>query len=197
MSQNFAIKPFDNLTNVDVYHILSARSRVFVVEQHCAYQDIDGLDFDCLHLIAHQNEALIGYCRIIPPSVSPTHAGFNSENAKSVCRIGRVLVLPEHRGNGLSRQIMQQAIQYCRTHYKKQPIQIAAQTYLTAFYASLGFEIVGNAYDEDGIEHIDMVLDHTKTSKSKLAALAVPNYLAIVTLLLALAFIAGLVYLMV
>ena len=67
MTCEFSLKTFDELTSVDLYHILKARSQAFVVEQNCAYQDMDEVDFDCLHLIAHQNAALVGYCRIIPP----------------------------------------------------------------------------------------------------------------------------------
>ena len=69
MTCEFSIKTFDELTTVDLYHILKARSQVFVVEQNCPYQDMAEVDFDCLHLVAHQNEALIGYCRIIPPQL--------------------------------------------------------------------------------------------------------------------------------
>lgn len=79
MTCEFSIKTFDELTSVDLYHIFKARSQVFVVEQNCAYQDMDEVDFDCLHLIAHQNGALVGYCRIIPP-------GFNRIKIQSIGR---------------------------------------------------------------------------------------------------------------
>nr|WP_241879597.1 hypothetical protein [Psychrobacter sp. PraFG1]UNK06420.1 hypothetical protein MN210_07915 [Psychrobacter sp. PraFG1] len=69
MTVKFTIKNFDELTAVDVYYILQARSQVFVVEQHCPYQDVDDIDFECLHLVAHMDKTLVGYCRIIPPNV--------------------------------------------------------------------------------------------------------------------------------
>lgn len=163
MSVKYTIKGFDDLTAVDVYYILQARSQVFVVEQQCAYQDIDEVDFDCLHLVAHMNKTLIGYCRIIPPNVGGTNPN---------PRIGRVLVIPDNRLNGVAREIMTRAIKYCHSKYGKKPIQIAAQTYLIDFYQSLGFEAIGQPYDEDGLEHIDMVLNRAKRKKVAVPALA-------------------------
>lgn len=169
MSVSFPIKKFDELSPIDVYYILQARAQVFVVEQHCAYQDIDDLDLDALHLVAHKDKMLIGYCRIIPPGVAES-ATITAPHPN--CRIGRVLVLPEHRGSGLARQIMTRAIKHCRSKYGKGPIDIAAQTYLIDFYQSLGFKAVGEPYFEDGLEHIDMVL---LEPKRKVALPAVGN----------------------
>ncbi|WP_438012602.1 GNAT family N-acetyltransferase [Psychrobacter raelei] len=162
MTVKFTIKNFDELTAVDVYYILQARSQVFVVEQHCPYQDVDDIDFECLHLVAHMDKTLVGYCRIIPPNVGGVASNPNP-------RIGRVLVLPEYRRNGLARDIMMHAIKYCRSKYGKKPIRIAAQTYLTEFYQSLGFEAIGEPYEEDGLSHIDMVLQQNKR-KTKAAS---------------------------
>ncbi|WP_435978438.1 GNAT family N-acetyltransferase [Psychrobacter sp. DM4] len=206
MSTQFSIKTFDELTTVDLYHILKARSQVFVVEQNCPYQDIDEVDFDCLHLIAHKDEALVGYCRIISPEVntlttnlsvttSPYHASKQISGAMPA--IGRVLVLPEHRGYGLARQIMTNAIQYCRRKYGKKPIIISAQTYLLPFYESLGFVVEGERYLEDGIEHVRMVLQVLKKVKvKKESSGVVANTLIFLLLILGLLFIAGLIYLM-
>lgn len=166
MSISYSIKKFDELSPVDLYYILQARSQVFVVEQQCAYQDIDEIDFDCLHLVAHKDKSLIGYCRIIPPGVGISAAAppVSPDTPTPGCRIGRVLVLPEHRGDGLAREIMTRAIKHCRSKYGKRTIGISAQTYLIHFYQSLGFESVGQPYLEDGLEHINMVL---KTPKRK------------------------------
>ena len=80
--------------------------------------------------------------------------------------IGRVLVLSEHRGDGLARQMMNQAIAQCRKKYgKKRPIIISAQAYLLNFYESLGFVAEGEHYLEDNIEHVKMVLYVTKKNK--------------------------------
>lgn len=162
MSISFSIKKFDELSSVDLYYILQARSQVFVVEQHCAYQDIDELDFDCLHLVAHKDKSLIGYCRIIPPGMTNVTPINSATSPTPGCRIGRVLVLPENRGSGLARNIMNRAIKHCRSKYPKQTIGISAQTHLIDFYQSLGFEAVSQPYLEDGIEHIDMVFKVNK-----------------------------------
>ncbi|WP_435950975.1 GNAT family N-acetyltransferase [Psychrobacter sp. DM8] len=203
MDSELSIKSFDELTGVDLYHILKARSQVFVVEQNCAYQDMDEVDFDCLHLIAHKDEALIGYCRIIPPEfntlstnlsviTSSSHAALNTMPA-----IGRVLVLPQYRSSGLARQIMTDAIRYCRKKYGKKPIIISAQTYLLPFYESLGFIPEGERYLEDGIEHIKMVLRvPQKVKVKKESSGIVANVLTFLLLILGLLFIAGLIYLM-
>ncbi|WP_230661654.1 GNAT family N-acetyltransferase [Psychrobacter sp. I-STPA10] len=200
MAYKLSIKTFDELTNVDLYHILRARSQVFVVEQNCAYQDIDEVDFDCLHLVAHQNEMLIGYCRIIAPEFStlmPKTIGVYG--AKPMPSIGRVLVMPEYRGTGLARKMMKQAIKYCHKHYRKIPIIISAQTYLTQFYQSLGFVIDGMPYLEDGIEHVTMILDPNQKKKGKTISVAATTTKLLYGLLVLLAavFIIGLLYLMV
>ena len=164
MTTEFSIKTFDELTSVDIYHILKARSQVFVVEQNCVYQDMDEVDFDCLHLVAHQNQALVGYCRIIPPEYNKLRSNLavaNStikSNDTAMSAIGRVLVLSAYRGDGVARQMMIQAIAHCRKKYgKKRPIILSAQIYLLSFYESLGFIPEGDYYLEDGIEHVNMI----------------------------------------
>ncbi len=205
MSYQFSIKSFDELTSVDLYHILKARSQVFVVEQHCAYQDMDEVDFDCLHLVAHQNEALVGYCRIIPPQFNTLKSNLSmvkpaGNAANTMPAIGRVLVLSEYRGDGIARQIMLQAIAYCRKKFgKKTPIIISAQTYLLHFYESLGFVSEGEFYLEDDIEHVKMVLYVVKKAKARklgTEASRVSTLLNILLSIIGLLFIAGLVYLM-
>lgn len=208
MTCEFSIKTFDELTSVDLYHILKARSQVFVVEQNCAYQDMDEVDFDCLHLIAHQNEALVGYCRIIPPefnhlksNLAVTDSAAKS-NHTSMSAIGRVLVLSAHRGEGLARQIMTHAIAHCRKKYgKKRPIIISAQSYLLSFYESLGFVPEGDHYLEDNIEHVKMVLyvaKKTKVRKERTdTATTTTKVLSALLFIMAALFILGLLYLMI
>lgn len=196
MTCEFSIKTFDELTSIDIYHILKARSQVFVVEQNCPYQDMDEVDFDCLHLVAHQNEALIGYCRIIPPTFNTKKSAVNPSGP--IPSIGRVLVLAAHRGDGVARQIMLEAIKYCRKKYGKKPIIISAQTYLLNFYQSLGFIPEGEHYLHDGIEHVIMVLPIIKKVKiKKESSGTASNILSFLLLILALLFIVGLVYLMI
>lgn len=208
MTCTFSIKTFDELTSVDLYHILKARSQVFVVEQNCAYQDMDEVDFDCLHLIAHQNEALVGYCRIIPPEFNKLKSNLSvadpdiKTNHTAMPAIGRVLVLSAHRGDGIARQMMIHAIAHCRKKYgKKRPIILSAQAYLLSFYESLGFVPEGDHYLEDDIEHVKMVLYVSKKTKVKKeraeSASTTSKVLGSLLFIMAALFILGLLYLMI
>lgn len=210
MTCTFTIKTFDELTSVDLYHILKARSQVFVVEQNCAYQDMDEVDFDCLHLIAHQNEALVGYCRIIPPEFNKLASNLTVADPAikpinaAMPAIGRVLVLSAHRGDGIARQIMTQAIAHCRKKYgKKRPIIISAQVYLLSFYESLGFVPEGDHYLEENIEHVKMVLYVAKKTKVRKErdytspSSTTNKVLSALLFILAALFVLGLLYLMI
>ncbi len=145
-----SIKPFNELSNRELYEILKLRSDIFIVEQNCAYPDIDGKDYDCLHLMIKEQEELMAYVRILPKGVT-----FDTAS------IGRVVTAPNHRGKGLSRLAMQNAIELIKNHWKETKITIGAQVYLNDFYASLGFVNIGESYIEDGIEHINMILTWT------------------------------------
>lgn len=159
-SLHFEIQRFEQLSNHQLYQILQSRCDVFVVEQQCAYQDLDGIDLQAWHVQGfvkdnHHNEDikdnkdnLAVYARIIPPNVHPTGKP----------TIGRVITVKEFRGQNLARKLMIKAIEFCHTYYPRQPIYICAQTYLLDFYQSLGFVPQGERYLEDGIPHIDMIL---------------------------------------
>ena len=146
---------FAELSGYQVYNIIQAREQVFVKDQNCSYIDADGIDFEAMHLSAYQDDVdkqkipqLLAYCRIIPPVTS--NDGYP--------HIGRVLVLGSYRGQGLARQLMVRAINYCHSQFPKQPIHISAQTYLIKFYQSLNFVCEGEVYSDGGIEHIPMIL---------------------------------------
>lgn len=181
-SVSWQLTTFAELSAYQIYNIIQAREQVFVKDQNCAYIDADGLDFEAMHLSAYQDDAdsqsisknrapqLLAYCRILAPVSSdhnktqpdtPTTA--QSYSHKSYPRIGRVLVLADYRGYGLARQLMIRAIEYCHARFPNQPIHISAQTYLIEFYQSLGFICDGAAFDEEGIEHIPMILDTLET----------------------------------
>lgn len=149
--EQYAVKKFSELTVEELYNILRLRSEIFVVEQQCIYQDIDGMDKVALHLFARDpaNGFVIAYCRIFGPDVM--YAGHSS--------IGRVVVKKEYRGAGIARKLMNHAIDYTRKSFPNFPIKISAQNYLLDFYASLSFRPVGDSYLEDGIAHTAMILD--------------------------------------
>ncbi len=130
---------FADLTTTLLYDVLALRQRVFVVEQSCAYLDVDGLDCSAEHQCVFDADRLVAYLRIV------------SSN-----KIGRVVVAPEYRGRGLARQLMVAAIERIKGHDAGAVIYLSAQVYLVKFYESLGFVAQGEPYDEDGILHVDM-----------------------------------------
>ena len=139
---------YEQLTRDQLYAILRLRAEVFVVEQDCVYQDLDDKDQQAIHLLGLTEDGrLAAYTRIVDKGVSyPDYAS-----------IGRVITAPFARGKGLGRPLMKKSIQALFDHYGKQPIKIGAQAHLQAYYGSLGFEGVGEVYDEDGIPHRGMV----------------------------------------
>lgn len=148
MDINWQIKSFGALSAADLYEILRLRNEVFVVEQNCPYQDVDGKDLKSIHLMAFDKGRLAAYCRLLPDGVSfPEHS------------IGRVITQADYRGSGLGRQLMEKAIKTAReTLFGHVPIRIGAQFYLKRFYESFGFVQTSTIYLEDGIEHIEMLL---------------------------------------
>jgi ElaA protein len=137
---------FDALSPLALYELMALRQRVFVVEQRCIYLDADGEDMGATHLLGRDDAGhLAAYARLLGPGVR------FAEHA-----IGRVVVAPEARGRGLARALMERALASIRAAHGEVPVALAAQAHLERFYASLGFERVGESYDEDGIPHVDM-----------------------------------------
>jgi predicted GNAT family N-acyltransferase/uncharacterized protein YndB with AHSA1/START domain len=140
-----------------LYDVLVLRSSVFVVEQDCAYQDLDGRDLldGTRHLIGRQG-AVAAYARILAPEVAPEHglpARGEASPEMSTPRIGRVIVTREARGQQLGRRLIERAVRSCEQHWPGQPIELGAQAHLVALYGSVGFVPVGDAFVEDGIPH--------------------------------------------
>lgn len=137
---------FEELDSELLYAILGLRAEVFVVEQDCAYQDLDGNDRDALHLCGLYDGELACYARVNAPGTKTPYTA-----------ISRVLAAKEHRGKGLGRMLMREAIARCERLWPDATIGLSAQQYLVEFYASLGFRAVSNPYDEEGIPHVDML----------------------------------------
>jgi ElaA protein len=143
----WTLKSFDELSVGELYDVLAARIRVFVVEQDCPYQEADELDKVSLHMIVTDDQGRVAaYIRLIPPGKAYAEAA-----------IGRVIVAEEFRGIQLGREIMERGKQEIATRWPGASIRIGAQIYLNKFYASLGFENQGDEYLEDGIPHIEML----------------------------------------
>lgn len=146
MTISTRLKSFHELTVEELYQVLKLRTEVFVVEQNCVFQDMDDKDQKCYHLMMFQDDLLVGYSRLVPAGLSYAEMA-----------IGRVITASSVRGTGLGKKLMELAIDYCQQLLGPGPIRIGAQTYALGFYASLGFVAEGETYDEDGIEHVEMV----------------------------------------
>ena len=140
------IKTFNVLTTQELYDLLQLRSEVFVVEQDCVYQDVDGKDQKALHVLGYKDEKLIAYTRVFKPGLYFKEAS-----------IGRVVVVENERKFKYGYSIMEASIEAIKEHYNETTIKISAQTYLKKFYTNLGFSIVGEEYLEDDIPHIAMI----------------------------------------
>jgi ElaA protein len=139
---------FDELTVGQLYAVLEARVAIFVVEQNCPYQDLDGLDAGGEHLIAWSGAKVAAYLRVLGPGTR-----FGDEPS-----IGRIITAKEFRGSGLGREVVARGIARTRQRYPGMPVRISAQCYLEKFYESLGFEKVSEPYLEDDIPHVEMLL---------------------------------------
>lgn len=145
MNLQWEIKRFEALSLSELYKLLQLRSEVFVVEQNCVYQDIDGKDEKALHLIGEENGEIVAYARLFKPKDYFDEAS-----------IGRVVVRETSRSKKLGHILMREAIQVIETHFDVTEITISAQLYLKHFYESHGFVQISDTYLEDDIPHIRM-----------------------------------------
>ena len=145
---NWYCKAFNELSLNELYEILALRTEVFIVEQDCPFQDQDGeKDFKSLHLFGKNTDnKIVAYSRLVPSGLAFSEAS-----------IGRVINAPKYRKLGIGRELMKKSIEKLYQHFGKVNIRIGAQYYLKAFYESFDFQIDGNLYLEDGIEHIEMI----------------------------------------
>ena len=143
------IKKFQELTVDETYNILKLRSEVFVVEQNCVYQDLDGKDDRAMHLFYKEENEMIAYTRIFQKG------DYYPENPS----IGRVVVSKKERGKEIGKSIMKESILYIKNNYNNKSIELSAQKYLEKFYKELEFYCQGDDYLEDGIPHQRMFYD--------------------------------------
>ena len=137
---------FEALTTAELYDLLRLRSEVFVVEQICIFQDMDGADAQAMHLLGRLEGELVACARCFPAGAKFTEAS-----------IGRVATRDKVRGRGAGHVLMQQALACLQQHWGPQAIRIGAQARLEHFYQQHGFEKTGAPYVEDGISHIEML----------------------------------------
>ncbi len=140
------IKTFKELTTQELYDVLQIRAEIFVVEQDCVYQDLDGKDQKALHILGYKSGKMVAYTRVFKPGDYFKEAS-----------IGRVVVKENERQHKYGYAIMKASIEAIKNHYNETAIRISAQTYLRRFYSNLEFKEVGEEYLEDGIPHIHMI----------------------------------------
>lgn len=148
MPLTWTLKNFHDLTVDELYAILHLRSEIFVVEQNCVFLDVDYKDQKASHLMGYDNDKLVAYTRLLPPGISYTEMS-----------IGRVVTLAAARNSGIGKLLMTTSIGKIYELFGKQPVRIGAQLYLKRFYESFGFQQSSAVYIEDGIEHIEMLLN--------------------------------------
>jgi len=140
------IKTYSELNVDELHDMLQLRSEVFVVEQTCVYNDLDGWDKNATHIFMYQDELIVAYARILPAGTKYPQIS-----------IGRVVVNPGFRKRDLGKLIVARAVEFAIQEWKAKEIKISAQLYLKKFYEDLGFKPVTDIYDEDGIPHIGMI----------------------------------------
>jgi len=137
---------FADLSAPQLYAVCAAREAVFVVEQSCPYQELDGLDLDAMHLIGWSGSEVAAYLRVLGPGVRYAEPS-----------IGRVLTSKPFRGTGVGRTLVEMSLEYIDRHHPGQGMRISAQAHLERFYGSFGFVTASERYLEDDIPHVEML----------------------------------------
>jgi|TARA_R110002050_G_scaffold11210_2_gene38121 ElaA protein len=151
MELDFKWSRLESLSTLELFNIIKARESVFVVEQQCPYQETDDMDLHSWHLSVFLNGELAAYVRVVDPGVKYEQPS-----------IGRVMTLEKFRNLKIGRALMNEAVRFTEEQFPQMGIKIGAQVYLKNFYESLGFEVITEPYDEDGISHIDMIRPSAK-----------------------------------
>ena len=142
------IKHYSELTTDEFHDIVALRISVFIIEQNCPYQELDGRDKHSFHLLLRDGEKTIGTLRIPERGISYPEVS-----------IGRVVSATDRRHEKLGHQMMSDAMRFIQTQFPGSSVRISAQSHLAAFYARYGFVATGKEYEEDGIPHIEMLFN--------------------------------------
>lgn len=135
---------FEDLSGREVHDLLKLRGDVFVVEQCCAFPEIDGRDVEAFHLLWRVEGSLAACLRVFAP------------DTQARARIGRLATASRFRGQGLGHRLMAEALRFCAERFPGCAIDLSAQAHLVSFYESHGFASVSEPYSEDDILHVDM-----------------------------------------
>ena len=142
------VKKFSELDTLTFFKLAKARIDIFVVEQECAYPELDDVDIlkGTRHIYCLDNEGeVVAYSRCY-------------QKPLQVTAIGRVIITEPNRGKGLASALMKESLHVCTNVWPDCKVQLSAQTHLTPFYTRLGFKAISDSYLEDGIPHTDMEL---------------------------------------
>jgi ElaA protein len=133
--------PVGQIDPVLLYRLLALRVDVFVVEQHCAYPELDGRDLEpSARLVWAEADGLpVATLRLL-------------EDPDGRARIGRVATALSARSAGVAARLMRRALELV----PDREVVLDAQAQLEGWYERFGFRRAGAEFDEDGITHIPM-----------------------------------------
>ena len=140
------VKKFEELTVEELYEILRLRAEVFVVEQNCAYQDLDEIDKKAYHVYLKGEDEILAYLRVI-----------DKGDRLDEVSLGRVISLKRRMGYGTA--VMKAGVAVAKEKFGAKKIKIGAQLYAKPFYEQVGFRQISDEYLEDGIPHIYMIYE--------------------------------------
>ena len=141
------VKSFQELSLEEFHDIIALRIQIFIIEQNCPYQEVDGKDKLAHHLFfKNEMDEIIAVTRILPQGISYAEVA-----------IGRVVVHEDYRGTGLGNQLMADSMNFVKDEYGKVPVRLSAQKHLENYYGNHGFKSTGKEYLEDGIPHVEML----------------------------------------
>lgn len=138
------VKRFNELSLDELYKILKLRVDVFVVEQSCPYEEIDDNDQKAIHVWFEDKEKIMAYLRIMDKGVESEYVS-----------IGRVIASERRKGFGT--KILEEGIKVAKDYFNADLIYLEAQVYAKILYEKLGFKVISDVFDLDGIPHVKMI----------------------------------------
>lgn len=141
MTVQLRVLAFEDLDARTAYDVWRLRQDVFVVEQECAYPDLDGRDHEpgTRHVVLWRDDVVGGCIRLL-------------EEEDGAVRVGRVVLTRALRGQGLAEEMMHEAL----ASVGERRAVLDAQSPLADWYAGFGFTVDGPEFLEDGIPHLPM-----------------------------------------
>ncbi|WP_169166675.1 GNAT family N-acetyltransferase [Cellulomonas taurus] len=143
MTLRTVVRRSDQITAAELYAVLRLRVDVFVVEQECAYPELDGVDMlpDTLHVWTEEDGEVFGCIRVL-------------RHGSDRPAIGRVATAQAARGRRVAGGLLERGIELCGP---TATIDLHAQEHLEQWYGRYGFVRDGATHDEDGIPHVPMI----------------------------------------